>query len=137
MAAVQQQQRPADAHAPSAADDRAAAEGGPVTTRRDLAIPAGWKPARLAQVKCLPLEVKGARAGITGRKPDPWQPQGVWRVVDRSPDVRGANSWWLAPIDAAARTWATRNHGDMLQGHVSVPGRLLVPASVQLDGVAS
>jgi hypothetical protein len=108
-----------------------------MTTKRDLVLPTGWKPGRLAQVQVLPLEPKGARPGVTGRRPDPWRPQGVWRVVDRSPDVRGASSWWLAPVDAAARRWATRNHADMLQGHVSVPGRLLVPASVQLELDAS
>lgn len=102
-------------------------------TRRQLAIPEGWKPERLGQVQCLPLEVKGARAGISGRRPEPWRPDGVWRVLDRSPDVRGGNSWWITPVDAVARAWATRHHADMLQGCVSVPGRLLVPAFLQLD----
>lgn len=103
-----------------------------MTTRRDLAVPAGWKPERLAQVQVLPLQVKGARPGANGRRPDAWRPAGVWRVLDRSPDVRGAGSWWLAPVDPQARAWAARNHADVLQGHVSVPGRLLVPAYLQL-----
>jgi hypothetical protein len=54
-----------------------------MTTRRDLTIPEGWQPQRNYRVRCLPLEVKGARAVITGRKPEPWQPAGTWRIVER------------------------------------------------------
>jgi hypothetical protein len=109
-----------------------------MTTRRDLTIPEGWQPQRNYRVRCLPLEVKGARAGITGRKPEPWQPAGTWRIVERSPDTRGANSWWLFPTDDAARRWAQVHHADCVGGFVSVPGRLLVPPGVQLTipGVA-
>jgi hypothetical protein len=103
------------------------------TKRRDLTLPVDWKPGRLARVRCLPLMPKGARPGHTGHAPPPWQPVGEWRVVDRAPDTRGPSSWWLAPVNDAARSWAARFGQDMVQGHVSVPGRLLVPAGVQLD----
>jgi hypothetical protein len=109
-----------------------------VTTRRDLTIPEGWQPRRNTRVRCLPLEPKGARKGVTGRRPEPWQPAGVWLVIDRSPDIRGGNSWWCQPADDTARTWARIHAADMVQRCVSVPGRLLVPPGVQLaNGVAS
>jgi hypothetical protein len=104
-----------------------------MTTRMGAGRSAGWKPERLARVTLLPLHVRGARGGHTGRPPQPWHPAGVWRVMDRSPDVRGPNSWWIAPVDHAARMWAVRHSADMIQGHTSAPGRLLVPAYLQLE----
>lgn len=95
--------------------------------RGQLVIPDGWQVRRNARVQVLPLQVEGARPGITGRPPQVWQPLGSWRVIDRSPDVRGVNSWWLQPADEQARVWVYQHPKDTTQGCVTVPGRLIVP----------
>lgn len=101
--------------------------------RRDLVIPEAWQVTRDARVQVLPLGRQQATTRGIGRPPAPWQPAGVWRTIDRSPDMRGTGSWWLQPVDDAARAWTAAHRADVTQGCVSVPGRLIVPAFLQLD----
>lgn len=98
--------------------------------RGQLTLPEGWQVTRNARVQVLPLQVEGARLGVAGKLPDAWQPLGTWRVIDRAPDTRGANSWWLQPADDCAKGWARAHRADCTQGCVNVPGRLVVPAGL-------
>jgi len=88
-------------------------------SRADLLIPDGWKPGRNVRVTLLP------------NADDPLPAAGVWRIVDRSAGEPGPH-WWAQPHDDAARAWAQRHPGRMVQGCLEVKGLRCAPPGTQL-----
>lgn len=90
-------------------------------TRRELPLPAGWKPSHHATVQVL----DHARL-----QPADLPVRGMWRCIDQAPD----NGWWLQPSDELARGWLL-HHGQAAgasSGMINVHRLRLVPAWVQL-----
>lgn len=56
-------------------------------------------------------------------------PAGVWRCIERSPEPA---SWWLQPVDDAARAWLAAPGCPLkaVQGCVEYPTRLMDPPDV-------
>lgn len=81
-------------------------------SRAEQLLPEGWKPKR------------GSVVHVEPSKDDPAPPHGVWKILDRAP---GAGSWWLQPVDDAARDWAGRWPGQVVTGCVQRHGRVLIP----------
>lgn len=79
-----------------------------------MLVPEGWAPSR------------GARVTVLPHRDEPVPPAGVWRLLDRSATEPGT-WWWAQPADDAARAWAARHPGRIVQTCLDVKGLLLVP----------
>jgi hypothetical protein len=82
-------------------------------SRAELLVPEGWRP-RI-----------NARVSVLATADEPAIP-GAWRLLDRSPGGPGPH-WWAQPADDAARAWAQRNPGRIVQGCLEVKGLRCVP----------
>jgi hypothetical protein len=90
-------------------------------TRKDLAIPNGWKVTHHAHVQVLD------HAKLT---PADLPVRGVWRAISQGPD----SGWWLQPSDQTAQRWLAA-HGTAAgaqSGMVLVHRLRCVPAFLQL-----
>ena len=66
------------------------------------------------------------RKVLEAHRDEPVPPAGVWRLIDRSATTPGT-WWWAQPADDAARAWAARHPGRIVQSCLDVPGLRLVP----------
>lgn len=91
-------------------------------TRRDLAIPDGWKVTHHSTVQVLD-HAKLMPAELPVR--------GAFRAITPGPD----SSWWVQPVDDMARRWMAL-HGEKAgaaSGMVRVHRLRLVPGWLQLE----
>lgn len=89
--------------------------------RRDLNVPAGWRPSHHSVVSVLDSATL---------RPQELHLPGRWRCISPAPE----HGWWLQAADEAARWWLDR-HGARAgaqSGMVNVHGLRLVPGWLQL-----